>query len=271
MNIKLLFRSPWWKTTLLVLIAVGVLVRLGIWQLDRLDQRQAFNARIEAQWERPPLHLNDFTKVDDLVNMEYRWITVVGEYDHTNQVALRNQVWNNILGVHLLTPLQIAGTDHTILVNRGWILMEDFTSGNWEKFDEVGLVEVKGMIRNSQSKPEIGRISDPVSSLDQEGLTAWNLANLDHIGQQIPYSILPVYVQQAPDPSWNGLPHRSLPDLDLTEGSHLGYAIQWFTFAAILGFGYPYYIQKESEKVKGSLATKAKSGSLENKHHESQA
>jgi cytochrome oxidase assembly protein ShyY1 len=31
----------------------------------------------------------------------------------------------------------------------------------------------------------------------------------------------------------------------LTEGSHFGYALQWFSFAAVLFFGYPFYLRKQ--------------------------
>ena len=29
------------------------------------------------------------------------------------------------------------------------------------------------------------------------------------------------------------------------EGSHFGYALQWFTFAVILFVGYPFYLKKQ--------------------------
>jgi surfeit locus 1 family protein len=256
MKIKYLIGRSWWKTTILVLIGVGILIRLGIWQLDRLEQRREFNARVEAQLERPPIKIDGNMNFENLVGMEYRSITVTGEYDHNNQVALRNQVWNNELGVHLLTPLKVDGTDYVILVNRGWIPMEDFSRGDWSKFNEPGLVEVSGMIRVSQTRPEIGRISDPMPSPDQERLIAWNLANLEFIGKQLPYQILPVYIQQASDPLWHKMPYRSLPELNLSEGSHLGYAIQWFTFAAILALGYPIFIVREIEKSNSSSKKK---------------
>jgi cytochrome oxidase assembly protein ShyY1 len=32
---------------------------------------------------------------------------------------------------------------------------------------------------------------------------------------------------------------------DLTDGSHLGYAAQWFTFAGLLLVGYPFFVKKQ--------------------------
>jgi surfeit locus 1 family protein len=53
-----------------------------------------------------------------------------------------------------------------------------------------------------------------------------------------------VYIQQSPVGSWTGLPYRSEPDIEITEGPHMGYAIQWFTFAVIIAAGYPILIRK---------------------------
>ncbi len=241
-----LFSRRWFLTTLLVLVGVGVLARLGIWQLDRLEARRAFNARVSTQEAAPILVLNstslgDPGQMESLKGMEYRAVTVQGEYDFSHQVALRNQSWGNEWGVHLLTPLQIAGSEQSILVDRGWIPAEAFKSGDWSAYDEPGEVTVHGIVRASQSKPDFGKKNDP------EGvLQAWNFANVERIQAQTPYGLLPVYIQQAPDPAWTSLPYRSLPEVELTEGPHMGYALQWFSFAALLGVGYPFFIRKQS-------------------------
>lgn len=241
-----LFSRRWLLTTLLVLVGVGVLARLGIWQLDRLEARRAFNARVSAQETAPLLvldaaALNDPGLAESLKGMEYRAVTVHGEYDYDHQVALRNQAWGNEWGVHLLTPLHITGSEQSILVDRGWIPAEAFKSGDWSAYAEPGEVTVQGMLRASQSKPDFGKKNDP------EGvLQAWNFANVERIQAQTPYALLPVYIQQAPDPAWTGLPYRSLPELELTEGPHMGYALQWFSFAVLLGAGYPFFIRKQS-------------------------
>lgn len=245
-----LFSRRWILTTLLVLAGVGVLARLGIWQLDRLEARKAFNAHVTEQQSAPRLILDQAALGNpDLKNkisgMEYRAISVQGEYDFAHQVALRNQVWGNEWGVHLLTPLHISGSNQTVLIDRGWIPADAFVSGEWSAYDEPGLITVNGIVRVSQSKPDFGKKADP------EGvLQAWNFANVDRIQAQTPYPLLPVYIQQAPDPAWTNLPYRSQPELELTEGPHMGYALQWFSFAAILGIGYPFFVRKNQSGVK---------------------
>jgi surfeit locus 1 family protein len=253
MIIKKMFSRRWLLATLLVIVGVAVLARLGKWQLDRLAQRRAFNARVQAQIDAPPLDLSgaalQAASQSDLSNMEYRKVTVVGEYDFSQQVALRNQVEGDQWGVHLITPLCIQGTNSAVLVDRGWIPAQDFESGDWSKFNESGVLTVNGVIRYSQSKAEIGPRSDPTLEPGQTGLIAWNFINIDRIAKQISMPILPVYIQESPDPAWTGQLVRTQPQLDLSEGPHLGYAIQWFAFALLLAGGYPFFILRQERKA----------------------
>ena len=256
--LKSVISRRWWKTTILVLLAMAVMVRLGVWQLDRLELRRAFNTRVQTQLDQPILILDGAALGDDLENMEYRQVVVQGVYDHDAEVVLRNQVWNNQAGVQLLTPLQIMGIDRAVLVNRGWIPYEDFTSREWSKYAEPGLVEVSGMIRVSENKPDFGRRTDPIPMPGEAPLKAWHLANVYGISKQIPYELLPIYIQQSPSSDWVGMPYRSEPDLELTEGSHFGYAIQWFSFAGVLGIGYLFYIRREETETSKSEQAKEK-------------
>jgi surfeit locus 1 family protein len=249
MKLNRLISHRWWKTSLLVIAAVIVMIRLGLWQLDRLDQRRAFNARVEEQLAQSALEISEENLRADLYNMEYREAIVLGEYDHDRQVVLRNQDWQGRLGVHLLTPLIIQGSDRAILVNRGWIPYEDFEAGKLSQFDENGLVEVNGVIRRSQTKPRIGGRADQIPAEGEPPLQAWNWINVGGIAGQLPYELLPVYLQGSPEPSRDQMPYRTQLELDLSEGSHLGYAFQWFTFALILAIGYPIYVSREEKRL----------------------
>lgn len=238
----------WILTTLLVLAGVGVLIRLGIWQLDRLEWRRAFNARVTSQLSAATLDLNLDLPVSELYDMEYRDTIVRGEYDFSQEVLLRNQVWDNRLGFHVLTPLHIDGAEWVVLVDRGWIPYEDGTPGARTKYQGPAEVEVRGMIRRGQEKPDFGGVPDPTLAPGQTRLDAWNVVNLARIEDQSRLKLLPVYIIEAPDAAWTALPYRSLPDIEISEGPHFGYAMQWFTFAAILGLGYPFFVRRQLRK-----------------------
>ncbi len=242
---KILFSRRWILPTLIVPMAVAVMIRLGFWQLDRLEQRRAFNAHITQVSAAPQFELTTDTHADDLTSMEFRAITVSGEFDHSREVAIRNQAWEDQPGVHLLTPLILAGSNRAILVDRGWIPLDAYQSGDWSAYEIDGPVVIEGLIRLSQAVPTLGGRPDPTPQ-PGEILRAWNFVNIANIAQQMPYPLLDIYILQAPDAEHWQLPYRSLPEFDLSEGPHLGYAVQWFIFAAILGIGYPMYIRREN-------------------------
>ena len=247
-----LISRKWLLATCLVLAAMAVMIRLGIWQLDRLEARREFNARVQAQLDQPELVLQGEALSGPLEEMEYRAVLVSGEYDHSQEIALRNQYLNNQWGVHLVTPLRITGSDQAVLVDRGWIPAADFESGDWSKFNEAGVVEVQGIIRTSRSQADFGSRGDPTPIPGQAAIKAWNFVNIPAISMQTTGSILPVYIQQKPSVERSGFPIRTQPELELSEGPHMGYALQWFTFAAILGIGYLIYVRRQDASKKNS-------------------
>ena len=242
MLLRKMFSRKWWFTTLLVLLGSALCVRLGIWQLDRLDQRRAFNAQVISMRAMSLLDLNA-EGADSIETMEWRSVTFTGEYDFANQVALRNRYNGDQYGYHLLTPLLSDGM--AVLVDRGWIPAEgNSTPSDWRKYDEHDWVTVTGQIRLGQAKPVVGGVADALPA-DGSPLWVWNNADIEKIAPQMPYPILNVFIQPNVDAMDDTPPILFQPEVELTEGSHFGYALQWFTFATILFAGYPFYLRKQ--------------------------
>lgn len=242
--LRKMFSIRWAFTTILVLAGTAVCVRLGIWQLDRLEQRRAFNAQVATMRAADPLDLNTNIPAD-LTAMEWRAVMVTGEYDFENQVAMRNQYNNGVYGFHLITPLHFDGG--TVLVNRGWVPAEsDSAPEDWRVYDEAGIVAVTGQIRLGQGKPAFGGVADALP-MDGTRLAVWNNLDVEMMSAQFPYPILGVFVQPAVVEGDDLPPIPYQPIIELTEGSHFGYALQWFTFATILFVGYPFYLKKQDD------------------------
>ena len=248
-----MFRRQWLGTTLLVFLGTAVCIRLGIWQLDRLDGRRAFNTQVESMRALSPLDLNleQPDAIAQMAQMEWRAVQVTGAYDFGNQVAVRNQYHGNQYGYHLLTPLLFgpsSGSERTqkaVLVDRGWIPAEGNSApADWRRYDQEGRVDLSGQIRLGHGKPALGGVADV---LPENGarLEIWNNADVAQIAGQLPYPILTVYIQPDVDLSDEEPPIPFQPEVDLTEGPHLGYALQWFAFASLLFLGYPFYLRKQ--------------------------
>jgi len=248
-----MFHRKWLIPTLLVLLGTAVCIRLGIWQLDRLEARRAFNEQVESMRALPPLNL-DHDASNAIQDMEWRAVQVNGHYDFENQIAIRNQYNGGQYGYHLLTPLlfdpsllpSVAGQAKTaVLVDRGWIPADGNSAPkDWRKYDEAGEVNLSGQIRLGHGKPAIGGVADVLPENGAK-LEIWNNADVTRIAGQLPYPILPVYIQLNSDAQDTEPPIPFQPEVELTEGPHFGYALQWFTFATILFVGYPFFLRKQ--------------------------
>jgi len=237
--VKKMFSRAWLLATLLVFAGTAFCIRMGIWQLDRLEQRRAFNSQVETMRAMELLDLNQNLPAD-IDSMEWRAVTVTGEYDFENQVALRNQFNGAQYGYHLITPLRFSGG--AVLVDRGFIPADGNSAPeDWRKYDEAGPVTVTGQIRLGQEKPAFGGVADA----DAGRLDIWNNLNIIRISEQSPYPTLFVYVQPNETENDTVPPIPFQPEVELTEGSHFGYALQWFSFATMLFAGYPFFLRKQ--------------------------
>ena len=57
--LKTLVSRKYILVTLLVLVAMAVMARLGVWQLDRRQQRIAHNADLVAKMNAAPIWMNE--------------------------------------------------------------------------------------------------------------------------------------------------------------------------------------------------------------------
>ncbi len=252
--VRLLFSRKWWWSTLLVLGGIALTIRLGFWQVARFHENTAIAEHLVAMQSAPSITLSGNTSPADLTAMEYRQVKATGTFDFSHQVAIRNQIWaqswGNDVGYKLVAPL-VFPDGSAVLVDRGWIPMADNTPVSWSQFDQSGQVIVEGIIRLS-TKPEFGGEIVPTLAPGQTVTSLWNLIDISGLQKQIPYPLLPVYIQLGPDPAVTGMPYRALSQPDdstaaTTASTNVGYAFTWFAFAALLFGGYPLYLRKQDK------------------------
>ncbi len=202
--------------------AALVCVRLGIWQLDRLDQRRTANAAIVAAKGQVPVELTSLTP-SDAVEIPYRPVTVRGTYDGANELILYGRSLGGVNGNHVLTPLEPTDGGPLIVVDRGWVPIEMDAPPLEEAPASEGEVEVAGTLQSPDAEGGGALDSTTVSRID-----------LTQIEATLGRPVFPmVLVARSQDPPPAGDLPRPVPLPDLGEGPHLSYALQWFAFAAI--------------------------------------
>lgn len=230
-----LISRRWWWVTLLVLGIMGLFVRLGLWQLDRLEQRRAENGVLLAVLQSEPLDLTTAVFPPNPTSLKDRQAVATGTFDFDHQGIIKLQVWQGRPGAYLLAPLVLADGKTAVLVNRGWIPEAETAVSTRRQYDQSGRQTIHGYIALTETTSR---------SSDQPPLE-WFRVDITHIQQQLPYTLLPVYLIQTPQEGDNQAPpFRAEQVIDLSEGPHLSYAIQWFIFALIGGIGYLVLVNK---------------------------
>ncbi len=213
------------KTLLAVaLLFAALFVRLGLWQIERLRERQAYNAPIESRLTQEPVPVAALPV--DLEEKRHRRAMVTGEYDYEHEIVLTLRSRQGSPGVNLLTPVRVAGSDTAVLINRGWIYAPDGVSADPGPWREASPRDAIGFVR-------ILETGDSAGARSAGRPDAIRRPHLATVAAMLPYPVAPYYVVlTSPGSNPDSTPPR-VPPPALDEGSHRGYAVQWFTFALI--------------------------------------
>jgi len=210
-----------WAGLVFALAVAAVCVRLGVWQLDRLRQRRAWNAAALAARERPPLGVTGGAGgALTADSVRDRRLRARGIYDYAHERLWRGRSYEGIPGVDLITPLRLADGG-AVLVDRGWAPSPDGYHVDEGAYREADSADVLGL---GMSAPRARGDVDP-----------------ERLKDSMPYRLLPFVIQQFPPstaldrPLPPGLIRWPAPEL--SDGPHLSYAVQWFSFAIIIVVG----------------------------------
>jgi cytochrome oxidase assembly protein ShyY1 len=231
-----LLRPRWLLSHLFVLLLVVTMVNLGFWQLRRLDEKRDRNELVESRMSQPVVPVGELLAPgdgDDAVDAaRFREVTASGTYESGETVVVRNRSQDGVAGAWLVTPLALDDGGH-VGVLRGFV---SFTPGG-EVVDAPapdGEVTVDGLVVDPDSfdgtaPRDLGPLlagSDVLPGLVLATGSTPAEPNAADAAEAQPDTILPV------------------PPPELSEGPHLGYAVQWFIFSAIAVIGYPLVLRR---------------------------
>ena len=218
-------------TTLVVLICVGILASLGVWQLNRkvwkVNLIAAMNARLDAppQPLPPPSAWNKLTQSAD----EFRPVRFSAEFIpgqealvYTPGSPLRPDVKGP--GYWVFAPARLPGGG-TVIVDRGFVPLDRKDVGTREAAVPKGTVDVVGVLR----WPEERNAFTPREEANGNVWFAREIAPMSTRGHWD--AAAPFYVdQEAPVPP-GGWPKPGKLQVRLRD-DHLQYALTWFGLAA---------------------------------------
>ena len=214
------------RTVVLLVLASAVALvcaRLGLWQLSRLADRRAANALVASRLDSAVVGVERVPA--DTAASRFRRVAVRGTFDFAHEVVLAGRSRNGSPGVNFLTPLRLAGRDTAILVNRGWVYSPDAARVDAARWREPAAAEIVGFV-NAYHDPSTG----PAQLGTGRTIRRLDPAALDTL---VPYPLARFHVVATSAPLDSATAPVRLAPPPLDEGSHAGYAFQWFTFAAV--------------------------------------
>ncbi|MCU7924078.1 MAG: SURF1 family protein [Candidatus Thiodiazotropha sp. (ex Dulcina madagascariensis)] len=210
--------------TIIMVFLTPLFCGLGIWQLDRAEQKRSLGSSLEMRRKLPALSLN--TMLPDKGRLEFRHVEAMGNFLSDKTILIENRKHLGKTGYHVVTPIQLSENGGILLVNRGWIPRERIDNDATLP-TPVDTVTIRGQITIPQAPAiELGRTASAV-----EGTPRWPYLTLDSFTAWSGLEILPFAILQSPDDSHGFV--RRWPHPRVSDMMHIGYAIQWFAFALI--------------------------------------
>ncbi|MBN3928556.1 SURF1 family protein [Streptomyces verrucosisporus] len=242
---RFLLSRQWVVLTLVALLLIPGMVRLGFWQLHKHEDRVERNELVAESLAAGPVPVGELAAPGRGPSDadRYRRVTATGVYDTGGETVVRQRTGGDgrNIGYHVLTPL-VRGDGTAVLVNRGWIPAGD----DLTKFPEVpappsGEVTVTGRLMADEKAG--GGVKD------KQGLPPRQVMLIDsaRMAQELDRPVLGGYValeETSPEPS--GEQPERLPEPDHSGiGPHLAYAFQWWLFAAAVPVGWVVLVRRE--------------------------
>jgi len=234
------FLSPKWLIShLFVATMVVVMVGLGFWQLDRLDERKALNVDVREAIQADPVAVEALFGTDPL---DHTAVLVSGEYLADESFLVANRTFDTQAGAWLATPMRLSD-GRLIVVSRGWVPRLWAAGADNRVIDTpTGTIEVLGRIRGSVGG---GRIGGGTSSIWPEISRLDTVVAGEMLGLEFEESWVQL-VQQAPPLGELPIP---VPAPGLDEGPHLAYAFQWFFFSFGTVVAYVLILRKRTREL----------------------
>ena len=232
-------KTPTWQRWLLLFAAtatIGFTSALGIWQLDRAQEKFALQLAREEQAAKEVLDGHSLEMTGEAVSKRkeliHRRMVLRGRWLPKYTVYLDNRQMNGKPGFFVMTPMQLEGSQVALLVQRGWVQRSFVDRAHLPEVQTPGgLVEVNGNLALWPSRLyDFGGV--------QTGPIRQNL-ELEIYKKETALDLLEVSLQQSGVASEGLLREWSVVSSGVEK--HHGYAFQWFGLSGLIALLYVWF------------------------------
>jgi surfeit locus 1 family protein len=230
--------------TLAYICILPLLIALGFWQLGRSEEKREFLERQEqgsASSEIISLSTAIETEVDTL---RYKKAEVKGHYDQAHQFLIDNQISAGKAGYFVLTPFVLQGESKAVLINRGWVPLNQDRSVLPNVQIKKEQTVVKGRINLF---PSVG-IKLAGAEIPTDGWpSVIQVVDSEVLAKKLAYPLFPFQIEL--DKDWpEGFKREWQTTTIMLPGQHIAYAIQWFALAITLTILFIWYSFKKNNE-----------------------
>jgi surfeit locus 1 family protein len=205
--------------------------KLGFWQLHRAHYKkellQNYHQRLTA--EPTPLTKLAQHPINDL--LQFKTVELQAQYLNHSTMFVQNQFYQDQPGYEVLTPVQIAGNQKLLLVDRGWVAQTQNLLP--PPLQEVnGLQYISGYIKLlNEYQFTLGEniLYPKRSPLIMQKIDIEEITRLTH-RQYYPF------ILRLNSPKYGFIRHWTITTM--SPERHTGYAVQWFAMALALLIAY---------------------------------
>ena len=241
-----LLSRRWILFAITVALLAFLAFRLGEWQFNRLEGREAANTVTKRNLAAEPVPVAEVLAVDEAVSSKDEWRRVIatGTYAENSTVVIRYRTRDGQSGVDVVTPL-VTGSGTALLVDRGWLATGNVGTTRPDVPPAPGgEVTVVGWLR-------IDATGDSAQVSDQSA----RAVSSAEIAPTVPFPVYGGFVDaqsESPEPE-DPLAKAEPPDLGA--GPHFFYGLQWWFFAALALFGFGYLAWDERRQARATRDT----------------
>ena len=211
------------------LCLLPLLLTLGVWQLNRADEKRAMLA---LQAQRQASETLEFSAIlpENLESSLYKPVTAIGNYDSGHQFLLDNQVSKGRAGYFVLTPFKLKASNMAVLVNRGWIPLGKSRADLPDIRVESNEMKLIGRINRF---PRVG-LKLTGAELPAKGWPAVvQIIDVKVLSKQLEYLLFDFQIE-LDKAAGHGYIRDWQEPVGMTPEKHTAYAVQWFLLALTL-------------------------------------
>ena len=207
---------------------LALLLRLGVWQIERAQFKETLAEQAQENAARSPLLAHEVIEESRTVSWHFRRARVVGRFDPERQYLLDNRTYDGRAGYYVLSVFQYGS--HHLLVNRGWVPVG---------LDRNVLPDVRIDDRQVTLTGYLAALPASGLILGDSGYAqaTWpkvvQVVEPNSMARQLGFALLPgVLLLDPTNPAC--LRCRWVVAEGISAERHRGYAVQWFALAAAL-------------------------------------